>query len=513
MTQPRNTNLGEQPMTTYGRVQGPEKRYRRLRFPSFPAATWTAKNPLLQRGEIGAESDTFKFKIGDGVTYWNDLSYGQSPAEWGNIGGNIQNQTDLVNFVNSAVSQEASARENADNALSESITEDANNLSAHVSDLNNPHQVTQAQVGLGNVDNTSDMDKPVSTAQSAAISAAISEHNSSSEAHSNQFSQYRISSAQDTIDTNLQSQITTNANNITSLQTNKADKTTDFETPITASNKGATMAEIEQVRTATIKFIGYVATSAPSSGTYSLQEGNLWINSASMPTNFPVASSSIQQWNGTAWVAYSQDYTPASFDAWSNLNNNEGYYFFGGVWKIFSTDLSTEYFVLNQTSGLWEIAPSIELPGTPTVATPDGTNPQAIANVDYLSGKVLNPDLSNINPTQQVLAKTDLSNVSSNIDYIVESQEATEENGYTWYRLYKSGWVEQGGRNIGTFDVSFPIEMADTNYLPLATPAIDSSQNAPRIFINNLTTTGMKINYYSYPTGNGYWELSGQSAQ
>ena len=31
------------------------------------------------------------------------------------------------------------------------------------------------------------------------------------------------------------------------------------------------------------------------------------------------------------------------------------------------------------------------------------------------------------------------------IDYVIESQEPTEANGYTWYRLYKSGWVEQGG--------------------------------------------------------------------
>lgn len=37
-------------------------------------------------------------------------------------------------------------------------------LSAHVSGVNNPHAVTKAQVGLGNVDNTSDMEKPVSNA-------------------------------------------------------------------------------------------------------------------------------------------------------------------------------------------------------------------------------------------------------------------------------------------------------------------------------------------------------------
>lgn len=31
-------------------------------------------------------------------------------------------------------------------------------------------------------------------------------------------------------------------------------------------------------------------------------------------------------------------------------------------------------------------------------------------------------------------------------DYVIESQMPTEENGYTWYRKYKSGWLEQGGR-------------------------------------------------------------------
>nr|DAP79916.1 MAG TPA: structural protein [Caudoviricetes sp.] len=44
-------------------------------------------------------------------------------------------------------------------------------LQDHIADANNPHKVTKAQVGLGSVDNTSDVDKPVSTAQAAAIAA------------------------------------------------------------------------------------------------------------------------------------------------------------------------------------------------------------------------------------------------------------------------------------------------------------------------------------------------------
>ena len=39
------------------------------------ASEWTAANPVLLDGEWAAERDTRKFKIGDGVTPWNDLPY------------------------------------------------------------------------------------------------------------------------------------------------------------------------------------------------------------------------------------------------------------------------------------------------------------------------------------------------------------------------------------------------------------------------------------------------------
>ena len=45
------------------------------------------------------------------------------------------------------------------------------NVTAHLAATNNPHGVTAAQVGLGNVDNTSDADKPVSTATQTALDA------------------------------------------------------------------------------------------------------------------------------------------------------------------------------------------------------------------------------------------------------------------------------------------------------------------------------------------------------
>ena len=45
-------------------------------------------------------------------------------------------------------------------------------LPPHLKDTDNPHKVTKSQIDLGNVDNTADADKPVSTAQAKAIADA-----------------------------------------------------------------------------------------------------------------------------------------------------------------------------------------------------------------------------------------------------------------------------------------------------------------------------------------------------
>lgn len=62
-------------------------------------------------------------------------------------------------------------QEEANRAQAEEET-NRNNLVNHVADKTNPHKVTKAQVGLGNVDNTADVNKPVSTAQQNALDSA-----------------------------------------------------------------------------------------------------------------------------------------------------------------------------------------------------------------------------------------------------------------------------------------------------------------------------------------------------
>lgn len=44
------------------------------------ADRWTTVNPILAKGEVGLETGTNQFKIGDGRERWNDLPYAAAPA-------------------------------------------------------------------------------------------------------------------------------------------------------------------------------------------------------------------------------------------------------------------------------------------------------------------------------------------------------------------------------------------------------------------------------------------------
>ena len=121
------------------------------------ATNWTTKNPVLAQGEIGIESDSRKLKIGDGTTTWNHLIYYQFGDALGYLqnGGYTGTGQDLKDEID-AISGGTGVQ-----------------LQVHLDDLSNPHQVTKAQVGLSNVENTSDADKPVSTAQQTALDLKV----------------------------------------------------------------------------------------------------------------------------------------------------------------------------------------------------------------------------------------------------------------------------------------------------------------------------------------------------
>jgi hypothetical protein len=229
------------------------------------AAQWTAANPILAAGEIGFETDTSKFKMGNGSSAWSALSYFANAAELtalidgapdllntlgelaDAIGGDPDFLTELatISGVESAIAESRSdaaddATAKANGAVTAAVASAGVTLAAHNTNTTNVHgientallatkaysddavavhnsdqtnvhgiadtaelatkayadgavhaeetarvsaittaisELTKSAVGLDDVDNTSDADKPVSTAQATAIADAVSDHN------------------------------------------------------------------------------------------------------------------------------------------------------------------------------------------------------------------------------------------------------------------------------------------------------------------------------------------------
>ena len=82
-----------------------------------------------------------------------------------NITKEVNDRKGEITRVEKLISDEAATRAKADTTVNAKVD-------SHIGNKSNPHGVTKAQVGLGNVNNTSDADKPVSTAQATAIADA-----------------------------------------------------------------------------------------------------------------------------------------------------------------------------------------------------------------------------------------------------------------------------------------------------------------------------------------------------
>lgn len=82
-----------------------------------------------------------------------------------NITKEVNDRKSEITRVEKLISDEAATRAQADTTVNAKVD-------SHIGNKSNPHGVTKAQVGLGNVNNTSDADKPVSTAQATAIADA-----------------------------------------------------------------------------------------------------------------------------------------------------------------------------------------------------------------------------------------------------------------------------------------------------------------------------------------------------
>ena len=159
----------------------------------------------------------------------------------------------VQNAINTAVDAERVAREAECKQIKDSITQSGqgstvaldaeikrakeaeaaitSNLNNHIQDYQNPHKVTKDQVGLSNVDNTSDADKPVSDATQTELDKKANQ------TYVNQLQQ-TITNMQTTIQ-QLQTKVNNMSTTIESVQNNITNMQTTINTLPTVDNNDA----------------------------------------------------------------------------------------------------------------------------------------------------------------------------------------------------------------------------------------------------------------------------------
>ena len=133
-------------------------------------------NDLPTNAENG---DVYNVEQAHGL-YPAGTNYAWNGTDWDALGGSIDlsnyvTKTELTTALNDYVTTSALNTKLNDYVTSTALTELLKSYTTttafnnHVNNKSNPHEVSKTQVGLGNVDNTSDKNKPVSTAQKTAI--------------------------------------------------------------------------------------------------------------------------------------------------------------------------------------------------------------------------------------------------------------------------------------------------------------------------------------------------------
>lgn len=144
------------------------------------------------------------------------LNHRKSSVNTRHFDDNFQAVDDFARETDQKFVDQDTARNQLQADLLEIIRTNKTAFDNHAADQANPHVVTKLQVGLGNADNTSDIDKPVSTAQAKAIKAV-----------------------QDDVTTHKQD--TDNPHGVTKAQVGlgSADDTSDLDKPVSTAQAAA----------------------------------------------------------------------------------------------------------------------------------------------------------------------------------------------------------------------------------------------------------------------------------
>ena len=103
----------------------------------------------------------------------------------------------------------------------------------------------------------------------------------------------------------------------------------------------------------------------------------------------------------------------------------------------------------------------------------------------------------------------------SDVDYVVERKIPTEEDP-SWYRVYKSGWVEQGGLVPQTTTINYTVNLLkpfnNIKYTALISSWYTASSEQAVDYIKTKRTTGFDCLAINVAGGEFNWYACGQGA-
>lgn len=324
----------------------------------------------------------------------NSLLAKQSTALGTNIFNHVNNKTNPHNVT---AAQIGLGNVNTELAAVE------RDLSTHTKDTDNPHNVTAAQVGLGNVNNTSDANKPVSTAQQTALDKKIDKAGGTFSGNVAIQGNLTVSG---TTTTESEKQLAVKENVIVT-NADKANLQTLLSGLAINKNSTATYGIMYDPADDTVKF-GEGTLDANRKFVFKPGEGH--------PLAIRVDSSQFTDAVLVKWNATTKAFEPAG-GTWQNLLD-----------KIEITDIDL---TLGDETVLYDTTNGIQLSATGKITRKDGTSeqPQVDLDIPLVPGKGIIIDkvadkeqvLVKVN-TSVVALKSDLTPYAKTVDVVAKSQ-------------------------------------------------------------------------------------------
>jgi len=287
---------------------------------------------------------------------------------------------------------------------------DSTAVDTHIADTTNPHSVTKAQVGLPNADNTSDADKPVSTAAQSALDGKVDDAQVLTDVPSGALFTDTIYDST-AVDAHI-ADVTTNPHSVTKTQVGlgNADNTSDANKPVSTAAQSAldlksNLASPTFTGTVTVADLHIDSTGALEMPTGT--DGNRPTPVAGM-FRFNTTSLTFEGYDGTAWGAIGGSVDGGATIVKDDFNGDNSTTAFTLSVSPISTLFTSVYI-----AGVYQEKETYSITGSTlnfTTAPPNGGSIEVISLVS-----------NNISPSANTITRDDFTGVTAQTDFTLST--------------------------------------------------------------------------------------------